>query len=64
MGFIGHVVHSGVSGPRNVDPLFFLLGWDWYGFDKKQVGRCYAELVFLHPVRPVGHVVHSGASRP
>jgi hypothetical protein len=40
-----------------------MLGWDWYRFDKKCVGICYAELVFLHPVGSVGHVVFFGASR-
>jgi hypothetical protein len=60
MGLIGHVVHSGASRPRNVDALFFMLVWDRYRFDKKRVGTRYTELVFLHPVRSVGHVMHSG----
>jgi hypothetical protein len=30
---------------------FFMLGWDWYEYDKKRTGARYAELVFLHPVR-------------
>jgi hypothetical protein len=38
-----------------------MLGWDWYGFDKKCVTTHYAELVLLHPVGSAGHVVHSGA---
>jgi hypothetical protein len=40
-----------------------MLGLDRYGFDKKRVGTCYAELVFLHPVRSMGDVVHSSVSR-
>jgi hypothetical protein len=52
-------VHSDASGLRNIDELFFLLGWEWYRFDKKCVGTCYAELVFLHPLGYVGHIVHS-----
>jgi hypothetical protein len=31
---VGHVVHSSVSGPPNVDTHFLMLGWDRYGFDK------------------------------
>jgi hypothetical protein len=41
-----------------------MLGREQYGFDKKCVGRCYAELVILHPVGSAGHVVHSGSSKP
>jgi hypothetical protein len=36
--------------------------WDWYGFHKKDIGTPHAELMLLHPVVSVGHVVHSGAS--
>jgi hypothetical protein len=40
--------------------LFFMLGWDQYGFDKKCQTR-YTELVFLQLVGSAGYVVHSGA---
>jgi hypothetical protein len=59
---VGHVVHSGVSGERSADALFSMLGWDHYRFDKIRTGSRYAKLVFLHPLRHAGHVVHSGAS--
>jgi hypothetical protein len=40
-----------------------MLRWDRCGFHKKRAGPCQAEIVFLHLVRSVGHVVHSGVSR-
>jgi hypothetical protein len=60
---VGPVVNSGVSGARNVDVLFFLLGWDQYIYHKKHGRTRYAKLVFLHLVRSVGPIVNSGASR-
>jgi hypothetical protein len=61
MGYVGLIVHSGVSLVPNVDALSFMLGWGWYGFHKKRTRTCYAELEFWHLVGSVGHVVHSGA---
>jgi hypothetical protein len=58
IGYVGHVVHSGLSGAQNIDALFFMLGWDQYEFDKKCVGTRYAEMLFLHLVVSMGHVVH------
>jgi hypothetical protein len=59
----GHIVHSIASGARNVDTLFFILGWDWYRFHKIRGGTHYADLVFLHLVGSAGRVVHSDAFR-
>jgi hypothetical protein len=51
-----------VSEARTIDALFFMLGWDWYRYDKKHARTRYAELLFLHLVGSVGHVVHSSVS--
>jgi hypothetical protein len=55
-------VHSDASGARNIDALFFMLGWDPYRLHKKRADTRYAELVFLHLVGSTGDVVHSGVS--
>jgi hypothetical protein len=62
VGSAGKVVHSGASGARNVNALFFMLGWDRYGFHKYCNGTRHVELLFLHPVGSARHVVHSGGS--
>jgi hypothetical protein len=38
-----------------------MLRWAWCGFHEKCTEKHYAEVVFLHPVESVGHVVHSDA---
>jgi hypothetical protein len=60
--FVGHVMHFGASGVRNIDALFFILQWAQCSFHKKRIWTRYVELVFLHEVRTAGHVMHSGAS--
>jgi hypothetical protein len=57
-----NIVYSGASRPRNVNALFFMLGWDWYRFYKKHIRTRYVEVVFLDLVGYAAHVAHSCAS--
>jgi hypothetical protein len=36
------------KGARNINALFFMLGWDLGGFHKKRAKTRYAKFVFLH----------------
>jgi hypothetical protein len=47
VGSTGQVVHSGASEPRNVDAVFFMLGWDRYRYDKKCVRHVMLNLCFF-----------------
>jgi hypothetical protein len=57
---MGNIAHSGACRARNVNALFFMLGWDQYKFNKKCVVTSKDELVFLHPMGSTSHAVHSG----
>jgi hypothetical protein len=35
VGTAGHVVHSSASVARNINALFFMLRWTWWGFSQK-----------------------------
>jgi hypothetical protein len=50
VGSMSQVVHFGASREQNGDALFFMLGWDQCGFNKKHTETCYTELVILLPV--------------
>jgi hypothetical protein len=43
---VGNVVHSVASGAQNINALFFMLGWDWYGFHKNAPGHVTPNLCF------------------
>jgi hypothetical protein len=45
-GVAGHIVHSCVCGPLNVDAIFVMLGWDRYEIYKKRVGHVKPNLCF------------------
>jgi hypothetical protein len=52
-------VHYSASKVQTVDAIFFMPGWARCGSHKKCVEIGYVEIVFLHLMRSVGHIVDS-----
>jgi hypothetical protein len=46
MGSASYVLHSGAFMALNVDTLFFMLGWDRYGFQKNTPGHVTSNFNF------------------
>jgi hypothetical protein len=61
VGSTGHEVHSGASGLQNVIALFFMLGLDGCGLNKKHQNTLHQTCVFAS-YGSAGHEVHSSAA--
>jgi hypothetical protein len=61
VGIASHVVHFSAFMAQNFNARFLMLGWDKYEFHKKRWDTLHQTCGFLHPVRFVGHVMHSSA---
>jgi hypothetical protein len=59
---MGHVGHSGSFELRNIDALFFTIGWAQYGYLQNRIETHYIRLVFLHLIGSAGRVMYFGAS--
>jgi hypothetical protein len=46
LGCVSHVEHSGASGARNLYTLFFMVGWERYGYEKSVQGHVTLNLRF------------------
>jgi hypothetical protein len=46
---VGHVVPFVATGMQNIDALFFMLGWDRYGFHKNMTGRDMLQQTCVSP---------------